>query len=261
MDELLHDRKGGLLVVTLPEQGALGFTHTDRAHYFARTVKAGKVRDALLHWFSLWGIGLTHSPTKPNALERSTFEVVWCDAMPEKLHGPQTVPFYADGADRVLEAIALYEPKVILVLSAYLYEALASAGVAPRVTHLIGRAKGQARRITQARLKALHQSFERSEVLVLPTPSKNTTDAYVLTLSGSVREVFERAGFNLSEGEEALIHPAQELLVLDENSTLTRWMNHFRIDQERAMKLMDTLEEKGIVTAKDDKGRRFVKVQ
>ncbi len=49
--------KGGILIVALPGQGAVGYDHDDRAHYFAPNVKQGKIRDALAHWLSLWGIG------------------------------------------------------------------------------------------------------------------------------------------------------------------------------------------------------------
>lgn len=251
--------KGGILIVALPGQGAVGYDHDDRAHYFAPNVKQGKIRDALAHWFSLWGIGLTKSVSRPNEVERLTHEVVWCDEVPTHLHGPQTVAFYAEHGERVLEALERYEPKIIIVLSAYLYEALASATMAKAVTERIGRARMQPRRITQARLKALHQPFERADMLVLPTPSKNTTDAYITTLSATVRDVFTSAGFELSESPETLLEPAKDLLVIDEKKTLTRFMNQFRIDEERAKKLMQALEDAGIVTGVDEKARRYVK--
>ena len=159
----------------------------------------------------------------------------------------------------MLEAIARYEPKVILVLSNYLYEALASGEMAKSVMDLIGLARMQPRRITQARLKALHQKFERADVLVLPTPSKNTTDAYITTLSAPVREVFMQAGFMLDEAPEVLLEPAKDLIVIDEKRTLMRWMNQFRIDEVRAKKLFEALEEEKLVTPLDEKGRRYVR--
>ena len=154
--------KGGLLIVTLPGQGAVGYEFNDRAHYFAPTLKQGKIRDAIAHWFSLWGIGLSNSVNHPTRLECLTHELVWCEGSPEGLHGPQTIRYYAKQGDRFLAALDRYEPKVILVLSAYLYEAMASDELASAVTERIGRARMQPRRITQARLKALHQKFELS---------------------------------------------------------------------------------------------------
>lgn len=245
--------------MTLPGQGAVGYDHEQRAHYFAPTLKQGKIRDALAHWFSLWGIGLSNSVNRPTLLETLTHEVVWCDEVPAKLHGPQTIAYYAQRGQKVLEANARYEPKVILVLSNYLYEALASDEMAKSVTDLIGLARMQPRRITQARLKALHQKFERADVLVLPTPSKNTTDAYITTLSAPVREVFMQAGFMLDEAPEVLLEPAKDLIVIDEKRTLMRWMNQFRIDEVRAKKLFEALEEEKLVTPLDEKGRRYVR--
>lgn len=258
MDEN-QNGKGGLLIVTLPGQGAVGYDHEQRAHYFAPTLKQGKIRDALAHWFSLWGIGLSNSVNRPTLLETLTHEIVWCDEVPAKLHGPQTIAYYAQRGQKVLEAIARYEPKVILVLSNYLYEALASDEMAKSVMDLIGLARMQPRRITQARLKALHQKFERADVLVLPTPSKNTTDAYITTLSAPVREVFMQAGFMLDEAPEVLLEPAKDLIVIDEKRTLMRWMNQFRIDEVRAKKLFEALEEEKLVTPLDEKGRRYVR--
>ena len=69
-----HLTEGGLLIITLPEQGAVGPLPS---HYFDPRAKQGKIRDALVRWFSLWGIplsGSTHNPT-------------WLEAHTTKLYG------------------------------------------------------------------------------------------------------------------------------------------------------------------------------
>ena len=248
--------QGGLLIVTLPDQGAVGKLNS---HYFDPRAKQGKIRDALVKWFGIWGISLSGSTSNPNRLESLTTEVVWCDSIPEELHGPQTVKYYERNGQRVIETIEKLRPKVILVLSAYLYEAMASPDLAPRITAVIGKAKGPARRITTMRLKALEQKFEHARILVLPTPSKNTTDDYVRSLSAPVREAFEDAGFNLNESGDALFTAARALLVLDEKQTVLAMQNRLRIDEARARALLAAMEEEGIVTRADDNGRRFFK--
>ena len=194
--------EGGLLIVTLPDQGAVGPL---RSHYFDPRAAQGKIRDALVKWFKIWGIALSGSTKNPTWLERHTTEVVWCDSIPAELHGPQTVKHFIQTGEKVAQVIEETRPKVILVLSAYLYEAMASDALAPRISAVIGKALYPPRRITTMRLKALEQRFEHAQILVLPTPSKNTTEEYVRSLSASVREAFERAGFDLNATGDALI--------------------------------------------------------
>ena len=250
--------QGGLLIITLPEQGAAGPLST---HYFDPRAKQGKIRDALVKWFALWGIPLSGSTHNPTWLESHTTEVVWCDSIPAELHGPKTVKKKKKNGDRVIEVIEKTQPKVILILSAYLYEALATSDLAPRVTAVIGKATSPARRITTMRLKALEQKFERARMLILPTPSKNTTDDYVRTLSASVREAFEEAGFNLNECADALFVAARALLVVDEKKSLIAMQNRLRIDEARAKTLLEAMQEEGIISGADEAGRRFFKTK
>ena len=248
------DLTGTILVVTLPGQGAVGELHT---HYFNPNAKQGKIRDALSRWFSIWGIPLTHSVNHPNAIEKAMHEVPWCDQVPEHLHGPQTVRYYADNARAVIDAVTRLRPRIIFVLSAYLFEAMASEAVAPAIQSVIGRAKMPAHRITQMRLKALHQEFENAHIIVLPTPSKNTTDEYVASLSAPVRQCFTQVGFNLSETSDSLLSAARALIVVDEARTIEKLQNQLRIDRQRAQALFEELVEDGMISAPDAKGVRY----
>ena len=63
----------------------------------------------------------------------------------------------------------------------------------------------------------------------------------------------------LDEAPEVLLEPAKDLIVIDEKRTLMRWMNQFRIDEVRAKKLFEALEEEKLVTPLDEKGRRYVR--
>ena len=94
---------------------------------------------------------------------------------------------------------------------------------------------------------------------VLPTPSKNTTDDYVRSLSAAVREAFEEAGFDLNETSDALIGAAKSLLVLDEKRTLQTLQSRLRIDEARARALLDAMEDEGVFSRADETGRRFFK--
>ena len=226
-----HLTEGGLLIITLADQGAVGPLPS---HYFDPRAKQGKI-------------------------EAHTTEVVWCDSVPGDLHGPQTVRYYAQHADRIVEAIEKCRPKVILVLSAYLYEAMATEGLSQKISAVIGKAKGAPRRITTMRLKALEQKFEHAQMLILPTPSKNTTDDYIRSLSASVRETFEAAGFNLKDNGDALLGAAKALLVLDEKRTIVAMQNRLRIDESRAKALLEAMQEEGLISQPDENGRRFLK--
>lgn len=245
---------GGLLIITLPNQGATGKLSS---HYFDRMAEHGKIRDALVQWLAIWGINVNQSPKAKGTLELNTQEVVWCDDVPKHLHGPQTVPYFAQNGTRVLEALRQQAPRLVIVFSGYLYEALKSETLSKEVTSLIGRAKTPARRITTERLKALHQSFERAEMLVLPTPSKNTTRAYVETLTTAVRQAFDAAGFTPSEKVDDLLLSARSMIVVDEKRTLEKWERQFAIDRERALSLLKALEGEGRISAPDEKGRRY----
>ena len=227
------------------------------SQYFDRMADHGKIRDALTQWLNIWGIKVSTSPRQYGELEANTQEVVWCEAVPERLHGPQTVPYFAEHGQHVLNVMQSQAPRLIIIFSGYLYEALKSPALASSVTNIIGRAKTPARRITTERLKALHQSFERCEMLVLPTPSKNTTKAYVETLTAAVRQAFENAGFTPSEKVDDLLVQARGMLVLDEKKTLEKWERQFAIDRERAKRLLQALQEEGRISAPDEKGRRY----
>ena len=246
--------QGGLLIITLPNQGATGLLSSQ---YFDRQADHGKIRDALTQWMSVWGIKVSTSARQYGHLEANTQEVVWCDDVPKSLHGPQTVPYFAENGQRVLDKMQAQAPRLIIVFSGYLYEALKSPAMASAVTAIIGRAKTPARRITTERLKALHQSFERCEMLVLPTPSKNTTRTYVESLTTAVRQAFETAGFSPSEKVDDLLIQARTMMVLDEKKTLEKWERQFAIDRERAQQLLQALEDEGRISAPDEKGRRY----
>ena len=136
---------------------------------------------------------------------------------------------------------------------------MASDFMSEKVTTLIGKALGPARRITNMRLKALEQKFEKAHMLVLPTPSKNTTDAFVTTLTAPIRDALTAAGFSLDESPETLTDMAKSLLVVDEKTTLQTWENRLRIDSERARSLWNTLVKEGVISTPDERGRYFVK--
>ena len=96
-------------------------------------------------------------------------------------------------------------------------------------------------------------------MLILPTPSKNTTDDYIRSLSASVRETFEAAGFNLTNNGDALLGAAKALLVLDEKRTIVAMQNRLRIDESRAKALLEAMQEEGLISQPDENGRRFLK--
>ena len=258
-EDLLTDSRhiNGLMIVCQPAQGAVGALPS---HYFDRYAKQGAVRDALVRWFGIWAMAPDTDPKATGALETSTHEVLWCQELPQKLHGPQTVAWYAACAEHVLNEIDRYRPRVLLILSNYLYEALMSPGNYARLVASIGEAKLPAHRITQARLKALHQSFERCELLILPTPSRNTTDTYIAGLTAAVRQTFEAAGFALPEHTDRYLQAARSCLVIDREKTLGKFERQFQISRQEAQAIFTALVHEGVVSPPDSRGLQTLKV-
>ncbi|HAW45462.1 MAG TPA: hypothetical protein DCW60_03825 [Sutterella sp.] len=231
----------GVLILTLPGQGA-PYSPKVPLHYFDKNRDAGAVRDALTKWFTLWSIALDTGVAPSGFLENNTREIPWCDEVPEHLHGPQTIPYFATHASRVLEALKTYRPRVIIVLSAYLYEALGTAPLNRFVTELLGPAKGPARRITTMRLKALAQSFAECEMVVLPTPSKNTTPEFVKSLALGVKDAFKKAGIPFEETATLTLEKARRLVYIDEAATLRAYERELGLRPEEAKRLLKRLE-------------------
>lgn len=63
MSETKNLPHGGLLIVTLPEQGAVGALSS---HYFDPRAKQGKIRDALVKWFTLGAFPYRAQPLTPH---------------------------------------------------------------------------------------------------------------------------------------------------------------------------------------------------
>jgi len=236
---------GGVLVLSLPGRGSN--PQAAGRLYFDRNRNAGAVRDALAAWFALWGMPLDRTAAPTGFIETNTREIVWCDDTPEGLHGPQTVPFYAAHASRAIEALERLRPRLVIVLSAYLYEALGTAPVNAAVTSALGPAKGPARRISSLRLKALRQSFARAEMLVLPFPSKNTTQAFVRSLAQGVRQAFEDAGIPFARDDKPLRQKARSLFVLDEEATLALFERELGLKRDQAEKLLASFVGEALV--------------
>lgn len=251
-DNFLTDKdRGGLLILCQPGQGAVGCLPSQ---YFDRYAKQGAVRDALLQWLRIWAISPDTDPKATGALEVGTHEVIWCESVPSHLHGPQTVSWYAACADSVLSEIERYRPRLIIVLSNYLYQALMHESVYPKLTSLIGEPKLPAHRITRERLKSLHQSFHHCEMLVLPTPSRNTTEHYIAGLTGAVRQSFEAAGFTLPEHTDRYIRQAKACLVVDRTKSIGKIQRQFQISQEEAESIFSRLVQEGLISEPDDRG-------
>ena len=81
------------------------------SQYFDRMADHGKIRDALTQWLNIWGIKVSTSPRQYGELEANTQEVVWCEAVPERLHGPQTVPYFAEHGQHVLNVMQSHAPR------------------------------------------------------------------------------------------------------------------------------------------------------
>ena len=214
--ETPENRSGGLLVVTMPHTVPES-TASRRAFLSDRSVNRGPVLERFCEWFSLWGMPLQRTRGKESAFERAFALALW----------------------KILEA---RQPRLVIFLSAYLWQAVTAPDTEALTAAVCGKALDTGRRLSDTRLAAWVQKREKCVFLALPQPSKNTTDTVVRSWAAAIQRVFTAVKAVPDTAEDPLLTAAAQSLVLDPALSVRRIQSMLHVPPERAAALFDALK-------------------
>lgn len=231
----------GLLVVTMPRTVPAGDTPR-RAFLSDNSVNRGPVLERFIEWFSLWDMPLARVRGHESALERAFALTLWPEKEPAGAHGPQFVKAVADQVPDLLAVLKARRPRLVIFLSAYLWQAITTPEAEPLTTEACGRALDAGRRVSGTRLAVWVQKRERCVFLALPLPSKNTTDAVVKAWASEIQRVFASVRAVPDEAVDPQIAAAAQALVLDPQASVQRIAALLHVSPDRAKALYAALE-------------------
>ena len=250
--ETAENQTGGILVVTMPHTLPQGET-PKRAFFADNAVNRGPVVERFLAWFPLWGMPLSRTRGRETAFERAFCLTLWPLEEPKNAHGPQFIKATADQVPALLQVIDSRKPRLVIFLSAYLWQSIDQPSVAPLTNAVCGRALEKGRRISQCRLAAWVQRREKCVFLALPQPSKNTTDAAMQSMAQAVQNIFASVRATPDATEDPLLAAAAQTLVLDRALSERRIAAELHVPAARAQTLFASLE--GRAWKKDSAGK------
>ncbi len=241
--ETPENRTGGLLVVTMPHTVPEG-TVSRRAFLSDRSVDRGAVLERFCEWFSLWGMPLQRTRGKETAFERAFALTLWPAREPADAHGPQFVKAVAPQVPDLLKILEARRPRLVIFLSAYLWQAVTAPETEPFTTAVCGKPSDAGRRLSDTRLAAWVQKREKCVFLALPQPSKNTTDTVVRSWAAAIQRVFTAVKAVPDTAEDPLLAAAAQALVLDPVLSVRRIQSVLHVPPERAAALFDALKNR-----------------
>ena len=137
--ETPENRSGGLLVVTMPHTVPES-TASRRAFLSDRSVNRGPVLERFCEWFSLWGMPLQRTRGKESAFERAFALALWPAREPADAHGPQFVKAVAPQVPELLKILEARQPRLVIFLSAYLWQAVTAPDTEALTAAVCGKA-------------------------------------------------------------------------------------------------------------------------
>lgn len=251
-----ENSEGGILVVTLPGFGPEKLP-TRRGTFFDNSVDRGRVLEDFIGWFAMWGIPVKRVRGTEGAFERSFFTLEWPREEIQNAHGPQTVKVIASHIDEFLKVVENCKPRLIIFLSCYLWQAVNLDEIKTLLEPALGKPLDEGRRITDKRLGAYLQRWQKCAMLALPQPSKNTTEAIVRSLAGGVQAALETVRLLPTTVDDPLLEAAEEHLILDAEQSIRSIAVELHVDHARAQKIFEALKDKCYVKMKN--GRLKVK--
>ena len=240
--ETPENRSGGLLVVTMPHTVPES-TASRRAFLSDRSVDRGPVLERFCEWFSLWGMPLQRTRGKESAFERAFALALWPAREPADAHGPQFVKAVAPQVPELLKILEARRPRLVIFLSAYLWQAVTAPDTEALTAAVCGKALDTGRRLSDTRLAAWVQKREKCVFLALPQPSKNTTDTVVRSWAAAIQRIFNAVKAVPDTAEDPLLTAAAQSLVLDPVLSVRRIQSMLHVPPERAAALFDALKE------------------
>ncbi|MDO4937469.1 MAG: hypothetical protein Q4E62_06095 [Sutterellaceae bacterium] len=245
---------GGIAVVTLPGFGP-ELAPKRRGVFFDNSVDRGRVLEQFIGWFDLWGIPVKRLRGTEGAFEKRFFTLEWPKSEIRNAHGPQTVKVIASHIDEFVQVMQARLPRLVIFLSCYPWQAVNLDEIKPLLEPVFGQPLDDGRRITDKRLGAFVQHWQKCTVLALPQPSKNTTETIVRSFAGGVQSALQRSQSLPQQTVDPLLEAAGDCLILDEEQSI-RWIAvQLHVDPARAQKLFKALENKAYVREKNGKLR------
>lgn len=252
-----ENAKGGIAVVTLPGFGPEN-APTRRGFFFDNSVDRGRVLEQFIGWFTLWGIPVKRLRGTETAFERSFFTLEWPKEQIQNAHGPQTVKVIAGHIDEFVKVMQERQPRLVIFLSCYLWQAVNLSEIRPLLEPVFGQALDTGRRITDKRLSAFIQHWQNCTMLALPQPSKNTTETIVRSFSSQVQVALNDIRLLPQTTFDPLLETAGRYLIVDAEQSIRCIAVHLHVDQARAQKLFQALEGKMYV--KEINGKLKIKL-
>ncbi len=249
-----ENKTGGILVLLLPnfvERIGMG----SRSFLSDRTLLLGKTLSSFCDWFTLWGIPFSRTSGTEGAFERSFFVASWPDATPANAHGPQLVPKIAEHASELNALLLQRRPRLVIFLSCYLWQAMNLAKDAFLLS--AGSPLDEGRRMTDKRLSAYIQHWEKLTTVALPVPGKNTTKDFVLSLAPGMQSVFRDLNVLPKESADPLLEKASEALIFDKKESILSIRTALHVNEKRAEELFLALKGRSYTT--DKSGRAVIR--
>ena len=238
-----ENSSGGILVATLPGYGP-SVAPTRKAFFSDTSVDRGPVMNRFIEWFDLWGMPLAHSRGKDGPFERSFFTQQWPLSPIPKAHGPQMVPKIAERIEELTATLAQRQPRLVIFLSCYLWQAINLPEAIAVLEPYFGKPLETGRRITSARLAAYRQRWEKTLVVALPMPSKNTGETYVRSLASDMQQALASTRELPRETEDPLLETAREWLILDKEASVRSFLVNLHVNEARAEALFAAMVNK-----------------
>jgi hypothetical protein len=178
--------------------------------------------------------------------ERSFFCCEWPSSPVSGVRGPQLVQKYSVKCAELAAAIRSREPRLVIFLSCYLWQAANTSEGRLLLKDALGAPQEPGRRISPVRLGAYAQRWEKAMVLALPLPGPNTTHQFVQSVGNAVQGAFRQAAVLPEASSDPLIEQASGCLVIDEKASIRRIRTELHVTEERARSLLERLRGRTI---------------
>lgn len=185
--ETADNAEGGILIVMPPAWGPEKHGEVPpkaRGLITSAQIDRGPVIPELLRW-------LEHSGIDIREHARMFSILVWPSERFADCRGPQTVARLIEEKEFFLTECRRRTPQLIIFLSCYFFDAACDATVAADLRTVFGEEIEKPRRICSTRLRAELVRYEKTLILGLPLPGRNTASVFVDALTEGLSQIFK----------------------------------------------------------------------
>lgn len=176
-----ENRRNGLMICGINWGGNESDDAQDNSTSFFSdgTVNRYPYRDRLVTWFSLFGHPLESVAGKESAFERSIVQTNWLRSQSPNMRGKSLYHECIRDSKNMVEHLSVLQPRLIILLSVSLLDALNSKEISSQVNEFLGAAQRPyvvkkdvvfgGKKLKRFRVG--FQEFERASVIALPHPT------------------------------------------------------------------------------------------